>query len=287
MKSIAALAQRYPDKRVLITGATSGLGEALALRFAQAGFRVGITGRNEDKIRRTVEQVEAAGGEALAVQLEITRLEDFEAAVKQIQENWSGLDILVNNAGVATAGKLSEFSLESWRDVIDTDLWSVIHGCRLFAPVLARSGGGHIVNVSSAAGLLCAPEMAGYNVAKAGVVALSETLRVELSGDNIDVSVCCPTIFKSGLLDDRAQGDESFSGVTADGLRDTMQKTRFTSDDIAADLLRVMSRRKLYCVTMPDARIMWRLTRYFPELYRSLVKQLYLRKIWIFNPDHH
>ena len=99
MKSIAALAQRYPDKRVLITGATSGLGEALALRFAQAGFRVGIAGRNEDKIRRTVEQVEAAGGEALAVQLEITRLEDFEAAVKQIQENWSGLDILVNNAG--------------------------------------------------------------------------------------------------------------------------------------------------------------------------------------------
>ena len=284
MSNVAALAKRYPQKRVLITGATSGLGEALALCFARENFKVAVAGRNPEKIARTIEKVKAAGGTPLAVQLEITRVDEFEAAVAQIEQSWGGLDILINNAGVATAGKLAEFSLQSWCDVIDTDLWSVIHGCRLFAPLLACSGGGHIVNVSSAAGLLCPPEVAGYNVAKAGVVALSETLRVELSSDGIDVTVCCPTIFKSGLLDNK--DDKRFTGVTADGLRDTMDKTRFTSDDIAMALIKAMGKRKLYCVPMPDARIMWHLTRYFPELYRSLVKYLYRRKLWIFNPDH-
>ena len=178
MKALEALASRYPQKRVLITGATSGLGEALARQFAAAGFRVAVASRNPAKIAATVAELEQGGGSALAVTLDVTRLDNFEAAAQQVGEAWNGLDILVNNAGVITAGKLEALDREVWEESLHTDLWSVIDGCRIFLPLLERSGGGHIVNVASAAGLLSGPDMATYNIAKAAVVSLSETLKV-------------------------------------------------------------------------------------------------------------
>ena len=287
MDAIATLAKRFPDKRVLITGATSGLGEALALRFARQGFRVGVAGRNPEKIANTTDKVNQAGGRALPVQLEVTRLDDFHSAAQQIQDSWGGLDILFNNAGMATAGGLFDFSLEAWRDAIDIDLWSVIHGCRLLTPLMIQSGGGHVANIASAAGILCPPEVAAYSAAKAAVVAISETLQVELASNNIKLTVCCPTIFKSGLLDEMpAGGNTHMHGVTADGLRDSMLKTSVTSDDVADHLLRSMAKRKLYSVPMRDARTMWRLKRYAPESYSRLVSYLYRHKMWVFNPEH-
>jgi NAD(P)-dependent dehydrogenase (short-subunit alcohol dehydrogenase family) len=280
MSDISKLATRYPQKRVLITGATSGLGEALALRFAEAGFRVAVAGRNPQKVARVVEAVEAAGGLGLAVQLEVTRPAEFETAAELVEQSWGGLDVVFNNAGKASAGPLLEFSQEDWEDVLSTDLWSVIHGCRQFAPLLRASGGGHLVNVASAAGLVCPPETAAYNVAKAGVVAISETLRVEMAVDKIDVTVCCPAVFKSSLLEHT--GD--FHGVTADGLRDSMEHSTYSSDDIAASLIRHMARRRLYSVPMHDAQVTWRLKGWMPEVFRNLLLYLYRHKRWIFKP---
>ena len=181
MHALEKLATRYPQKRVLITGATSGLGEALALRFAAAGFSVAVASRNPEKVARTAERVERAGGRALPITLDVTREEDFAQALQAVESNWNGLDILVNNAGVLTAGKVQDIDLAVWRQSLDTDLWSVIYGCHVFLPLLLRSGAGHIVNVASAAGLVSGPDMATYNVAKAGVISLSETLKVELA----------------------------------------------------------------------------------------------------------
>lgn len=173
MEALEKLAARYPQKRILITGATSGLGEALALRFARAGFRVAVASRNPQKVAATVERLEQAGGQALPITLDVTREEAFHSALETVESQWGGLDILVNNAGVLTAGKVQEIDLQTWQQSLDTDLWSVIHGCRTFLPLLLRSGGGHIVNVASAAGLVSGPDMATYNVAKAGVISLS------------------------------------------------------------------------------------------------------------------
>jgi NAD(P)-dependent dehydrogenase (short-subunit alcohol dehydrogenase family) len=280
MSAIKRIADRYPQKRVLITGATSGLGEALALRFAQSGFRVAVAGRNPEKVAKVAAAVEAAGGQALSVQLEVTRPAEFGAAAALVRESWGGLDIVFNNAGKASVGPLLEFSEDDWQDVLSTDLWSVIHGCRQFTPLLQDSGGGHLVNVASAAGLICPPEAAAYNVAKAGVIAISETLRVELVEDNIDVTVCCPAVFKSSLLEHT--GD--FHGVTADGLRDSMDHSTYSSDDIAASLIKHMARRKLYSVPMRDAYTTWRIKGWLPETFRRMLLYLYQHKLWIFKP---
>ena len=283
MDALEKLAVRYPRKRVLITGATSGLGEALALRFARGGFRVAVASRNPEKVARTVERLEALGAEALAVTLDVTREEDFQAALERVETHWEGLDILVNNAGVLTAGKVQDIELQAWQQALDTDLWSVIHGCRVFLPLLLRSGRGHIVNVASAAGLVSGPDMATYNVAKAGVISLSETLKVELADQGIDVTVSCPTVFKSHLLDEEGHQGDVVVGVTARGLQHDMDTTHVSSDSIAISLLKAMAKRRLYDTPQWDAKLTWVGARLLPETFRSVVLYLYRHRLWVFN----
>ncbi len=286
MNPMHKLAARYPGKRVLITGATSGLGEALALMFARAGFRVAVASRNGDKVAATVTRVEQAGGTGLGITLDVTQAQDFEAAAREVEQVWEGLDILVNNAGVITAGKLEDVGLEVWRQSLDTDLWSVIHGCRVFLPLLENSGGGHIVNVASAAGLLSGPDLATYNVAKAGVISLSETLKVELAEKHIDVTVSCPTVFKSHLLNKAGHEGDVVQGVTAKGLARDMETTNISSDDVAHSLIRAMARRRMYDLPQRDARLNWWLARTFPETFRKIILYLYSHQLWIFNSGH-
>ena len=283
MDALQTLAKRYPGKRVLITGATSGMGEALALQFASAGFRVAVASRNPDKVAATCAAVERAGGKPLAITLDVTRQADFETAVAAVESAWDGLDILINNAGVLTAGKVADLGLEVWEQSLTTDLWSVIHGCRSFMPLLESGGGGHIANVASAAGLLAGPDVATYNVAKAGVVSLSETLNVELADRNIDVTVSCPTVFKSHLIDPEGHEGDVFEGVTARGLANEMASTGVTSEEVAAHLVKAMAKRHMYSVPQWDAKIQWLMCRLFPESFRKLILFMYRRRLWVFN----
>ena len=283
MDALDKLANRYPQKRILITGATSGLGEALALHFARAGFRVAVASRNPEKVARTVEGLEQVGGSALAITLDVTREEDFAAAVETVENQWQGLDILVNNAGVLTAGKAQDIDLSVWRQSLDTDLWSVIHGCHVFLPMMLRCGGGHIVNVASAAGLVSGPDMGSYNVAKAGVISLSETLKVELADQNIDVTVSCPTVFKSHLLDAEGHEGDVVVGVTARGLQHDMDHTRVSSDSVAISLIKAMARRRLYDTPQWDAKLTWLSARLMPETFRSIILYMYRHRLWVFN----
>jgi len=283
MSALDKLAQRYPQKRVLITGATSGMGEALAMQFAAAGFRVAVASRNPVKVEATCERIKNLGGTPLAITLDVNKVEDFKAGASQVDEAWGGLDILINNAGVLTAGKMADLELDVWEQSLNTDLWSVIHGCRLFTPLLEKSGGGHIANVASAAGLLAGPDVATYNVAKAGVISLSETLKVELADKYIDVTVSCPTVFKSNLIEPAGHEGDVFEGVTAKGLTKDMASTSITSDDVAEHLINAMAKRRMYSVPQWDAKIQWFLSRTFPETFRKFVLYMYRHRLWLFN----
>ncbi len=124
------------------------------------------------------------------------RREDFAAAVFGDQGR---CDLIVNNAGVAATGRVGEATLEDWRWCVDIDLFGPIYGCHAFVPRMRDQGSGHVVNVASIAAYAQAPRMGPYNVAKAGVVALSETLRGELLGTGIGVTVVCPGFFKTDI----------------------------------------------------------------------------------------
>ena len=133
-QDVQRLAERYPARRVLITGATSGLGEALALEFARHGWRIGVSGRSSDKVAVAARKVREVGGDALEIRLEVTDRRQFEDAAAIVGRTWGGLDILINNACIASGGRIDELTPESWRTALDTNLWGVIHGCTVFVP---------------------------------------------------------------------------------------------------------------------------------------------------------
>ncbi|MDJ0852161.1 MAG: SDR family NAD(P)-dependent oxidoreductase [Myxococcota bacterium] len=273
---------RAPE-RVLITGATSGLGEAVALRFAREGARIAVTGRNAEKLERAAERVGAAGAEVLPIPLEVTRLEDFEKAAAEIEERWGGLDWLVNNAGVASGAPLEDWTYDSWRHVLDVNLWSVVYGCRVFGPLLQKQGGGYIVNVASAASFVAAPEMASYSASKAAVVSVSETLRSELAPQGIHVTVSCPGLFKTDLLNpEKIEADDKGERIL-ENLAAEMDRATLTADQVAVHLIRCARRGRLYSVPGLDTKTMWLMKRYFPEWNRRALSFLFRKRLWRFS----
>ena len=272
--------KKFPEKRVFITGAASGLGRALALAFANEGWRIAATDINQERLDETCQQIEALGGTALNLLCDVTSYSAIEKAALILEENWGGIDIIINNAGIADAGPMEELSLASWKRMLDIDLWSVIFGCKAFIPMLKRQGGGHIVNTASSAGIACAPEMANYNVAKAGVIALSETLKAELASHNIGVTVIAPTVFKTNLGETLIDGHDTGMGRS---LRKELERTTVTSEQITEQTLQAIRKNKLYVLPQKDAKRAWRMKRLFPELYFNLLALLYRKRLWVFS----
>ncbi|ALT00271.1 SDR family oxidoreductase [Lacimicrobium alkaliphilum] len=186
-------------KRLVITGGGSGLGRALALRWARQGAAVCITDRDGEAADKVAEEVNLAGGESISVQADVTSEADWLTVLEQVQQHWGTLDILINNAGVATAGDFETESIEQWQWILDINLLGIVRGCQTFAPLFKQQGHGQMINVSSQAGITHLPSMGSYNAVKAAVIAFSETLRLELAPDNIQVSVVCPSFFKTNL----------------------------------------------------------------------------------------
>ncbi len=267
--------KKFPEKRIVITGGGSGLGRTLALDFAKKGWKVAVSDINRERADETARDVDSAGGTGLAVHGDVARLEDIEALARAVTEQWGGADIIVNNAGVPVAGFVDQIPMEDWKWEIDINLMGVIHGCRTFIPLFKRQGGGHIVNIASSAGICSLAEMAPYNVTKAGVISLSETLRVELSGENIGVSVVCPTFFKTNLLDQYR--------CTEDRQRQMAQaffaKSKCSAEDISRHIISSIEKNRLYVLTQADAKFFWLLKRLMPQTFYTVMGWVYRKKL--------
>lgn len=271
------LEQKFPQKRAFVTGAASGLGLAICERLAHSGWKLLIADINAERLAQAEQKLQALGAQTLSRVLDVTQYSAQQDAANAMQDAWGGVDLVFNNAGIATAGAIDELSIEDWERTIDIDLWSVVYGCKIFAPLLKQQGGGHIINTASSAGTLAGPEMAAYNVAKAGVVSLSETLKTELSKDNIGITVVCPTVFVTSLGD-------TMTGRTQmeDNLMRQLQASKVSAQDIVRDVVAAIEKDRLYVMTQADARWGWRLKRLFPELYPKVVGYFYRNKKWIY-----
>ncbi len=279
-------------RRVLITGAGSGLGLALAEAWAQRGWNVLLTDRDTAAVEReaariaaqpgretrgeaVAERITAAGKGPLpdpriaAITLDVTDEDDWAAAKEWVLEKWGGLDVIVNNAGVATGGRMDATPLEDWRWIIDINLMGVIQGCRTFIPLFKEQGHGHVVNTASLAGLLAPPFMSSYNVVKSGVVALSETLRFELAPYGINTSVICPNFFKTNLADSMRSPDPAMDGL----IDKLVAGSNVPADKIAEQVVYAVDEGKFLVLTDRDGKIAWFVRRFVPPLYRSRAAQ--------------
>lgn len=228
--------------RVFITGGASGLGRALAERYARDGARVCIGDVNESRMKETLD---ALGPTAHALRCDVTKEADLVAAARWCEENWGGVDRVFNNAGVSAGGNIDDQSMEDWEWIVNINLLGVARGCKAFVPILKRQGGGRIVNTASMAGLTHPPTMAAYNATKAGVVSISETLRVELAKHDIGVSVVCPSFVRTNLI-------ENFRGATDDVNRTTtrlLTKAKQTPEEVAQIIHRGVERGDFLILT--------------------------------------
>ncbi|MCT8986736.1 SDR family oxidoreductase [Shewanella phaeophyticola] len=154
---------------------------------------------NQQAGEQVCEQIIAQGGNAFFIACDITDTTSIKALTHELQSRWPQIDLLINNAGVASADKIAAEPISQWRWVMEINLFGIVNMCQQFVPIFQQQGFGSIVNVASQAGLTPIPFMASYNASKAAVVSLSETLRLELADDNINVSVLCPGFFKTNL----------------------------------------------------------------------------------------
>ena len=188
-------------KTVLITGASSGIGEAAALRLADDGHRLLLGARRTERLEAVVERIGgAAGGAASFRRLDVTDAEDVRRFVADATDTYGGADVMINNAGVMPLSALAEDKVDEWNQMIDVNIRGVLHGISAALPVMRAQGSGHIVNVASIGAHEVEPTAAVYCATKFAVWAISEGLRKEQSGD-IRVSVISPGVTESELAE--------------------------------------------------------------------------------------
>ncbi len=183
---------RLAGKAAIVTGAASGIGRAIAKRFAKEGAAVTVADRDTGGGEETVAQIRAAGGQARFAACDVADAASVEKMIDGAAAAYGRLNVLVSNAGIGTRGRAEEVSIEDWNRVIAVNLSGVFYGAKYVIPYLRRQGGGAIVNVSSAYGIVAAPLTAAYCASKGGVIMLTRQLAVDYSAEGIRVNALCP-----------------------------------------------------------------------------------------------
>jgi NAD(P)-dependent dehydrogenase (short-subunit alcohol dehydrogenase family) len=261
----------------VITGAASGLGRALAIRLAEAGWRLAVVdlpGATEAMLSDLVTTCRQRGGDAFSAGFDVRDAVGWQSLHDRLRADWTTLDLVVNSAGVGATGEVGRLPESQWRRVIDTNLLGTALGCETFLPWLrSHPGRSHLVNVASIAGVLALPSMAAYSASKAGVIALSESIAAESRRGRPGVTVVCPGFFRSGLL-----GSWHFSSeVESREAQRRMAATALSSERLARRVLRAVEWNERYLVVGPQARWLWRLKRLAPRLTTGLVGAVYRR----------
>ena len=218
--------QKFTDRVAVVTGAASGIGLAVATRFARQGMHVVMADIQRDALDDAVEHLAGDGHSVLGVPTDVTRLEHIERLAQVTLDKFGQVNVLHNNAGVVRAGTFEELTLVDWQWVLGVDLWSVIYGIKVFLPHIKLGEEGHIINTASSAGMQSTANIAPYNVAKFGVVALTETLKLELdeTASHIGTSVLCPGAVQTRICESDHNREATGVATGTDSATDNLFK---------------------------------------------------------------
>jgi NAD(P)-dependent dehydrogenase (short-subunit alcohol dehydrogenase family) len=186
------------DKVAVITGASRGIGRAIALRLSQAGAKVVVSSRKLENAKGTADEIEATGGEALPLQAHVGRTDEVAALIARTMEAYGRIDVVVNNAATNPHfGPLLSASEDQWDKILDTNAKGVFRVCKAVVPHMETQGGGKIINLASIAGLRPSPGMGVYSISKSAIIMLTQVLAMELGHANIQVNAIAPGVIRT------------------------------------------------------------------------------------------
>lgn len=266
--------KEFQGKVAVITGGASGLGRAMAERFAREGMRIVLADVEPDALARAEAEMKAAGAQVIGVRTDVSKAAEVEALAQKTIAAFGAVHLVANNAGVAPLGNAWENSVADWEWTLGVNLWGVIHGVRVFTPImLAQGGEAHIVNTASVSGLISPPGSAMYNVTKHAVVTLTETLYHDLAlkQARIGCSVLCPAYVPTGIIDSErnrpaplrnpAQEKTAEQQAREALLRKAVTSGKRSAADVAEKVYEAVRDGRFYILTHPRIKpsIQWRM----------------------------
>jgi NAD(P)-dependent dehydrogenase (short-subunit alcohol dehydrogenase family) len=259
---------------VFITGAASGIGRATALRASAEGARVHLTDVNAELLRQTSEEIRASGGTVgYSDALDISDYDAVRSMAKRLTDEYGAMDVVMNIAGISAWGTVRSLEHSTWRAMVEVNLMGPIHVIEeLVPPMIATGRGGHLVNVSSAAGIIGMPWHAAYSASKFGLRGVSEVLRFDLRRHKIGVSLVCPGAVATPLTE-----TVQLAGVDKDSARFAKLQAHFrkgavTPEQAAEAILRGVRRNRYWVYTSNDIRVIHAVQRHLPSVYALLMR---------------
>lgn len=261
-------------KVAVVTGAASGIGQAVACELARGGARLAISDVDEVGLAETSRRVRALGAAVHAQQLDVTDRAAVLAYADAVVGEYGHVNIVVNNAGVAFTGDIEQMSFEQIERVVDVDFWGVVNGTKAFLPHLIASGDGHVVNISSLFGLLAMPSQGAYNAAKFAVRGFTEALRIEMLVARQPVRVTCvhPGGVKTAIA--RNGGAVAGTDATAAAAYFDQKLAKTTPEDAARTILAGITGNKARVLVGSDAKLLDLLVRLVASRYQGVIARM-------------
>lgn len=255
--------QHFKGKKILITGAGSGIGKATSLTLAGLDATLILTDLNPEAVEQTATEARSRGANGADTHIvDVADWDDMQAMAAKVHRKHGALDILINNAGVGLAGDFLSTTIEDWQWVLGINLMGVVHGCKLFAPAMVAKGHGHIVNLASAAGYYAAPDMSAYSASKHAVLGLSESLRAELASQGVGVSAICPGVINTGIVaSSRMRGA---AGDAQDSIVAFYRKRNYGPELVADAIVSAIRHNRAVVPVSPEAWVMYGAKRFAP-----------------------
>jgi len=256
---------KFQDQRVWITGASSGIGEALAHAFHQAGARLILSARREDELRRVQAQ---CGGEALAkiLPLDVTQADDLQDKAHTALEIFDGVDILVNNAGITQRSLVKDTEIDVYRKLMEVNFFGAVALTKAVLPSMVENKAGHIVIISSLVGKFGTPLRSGYAAAKHALHGFFDSLRAEVSHCGIEVLLVCPGYIRTDISLHALRGDGS-----AHAKMDSGQARGMPVEECAAEILKALARGKQEIYVGGRDKYIVYVKRFFPGIFSRMI----------------
>lgn len=264
----------FQQKRVVITGAASGIGLATARAFARVHAELFVCDSSSERLAGLDAELLATGALGVHVATVDVGSRADMATFSQTVCRSGAPDVLVNNAGVGLAGGMLATELDDWQWILNANLWGVVHGCHFFAPKMAERGRGQIINIASAAGYYNSEVMTAYGTTKYAVVGLSEGLRAELAPLGVGVSVVCPGFINTPIVATMRMRGDSYPESERANVQRFYEKRNYSPERVASAVLRAARDNPALLPVTPEAWALYTMKRVAPQLGPRLLHAL-------------